>query len=177
MGFLDFLTGGQNCPKCGTPGAKKDGGRYRCLNPTCEYFEASFMQGFFGGSGNAVTPEANSPQNKAGSGWGSAPTSAGAMVIHYRNFRGQQLTFNADPSSVVQKKNHISIKALPTGQRVSLSRSRIQNLADLEAVVPPRVAPGQEWPTARERQVLSYHKKYGTTSPLYEKIRAKYPNW
>src|SRR5215510_10072910 len=26
-------------------------------------------------------------------------------------------------------------------------------------------------------QVLSYHKKYGTTSPLYEKLRAKYPNW
>ena len=33
------------------------------------------------------------------------------------------------------------------------------------------------WPTPRERQVLAYHKKYGTTSPLYEKIRAKYPDW
>jgi len=32
-------------------------------------------------------------------------------------------------------------------------------------------------PTARERQVLAYHKKYKTTFPLYEKIRAKYPNW
>jgi len=29
----------------------------------------------------------------------------------------------------------------------------------------------------RERQVRSYHKKYGTTSPLYEKIKAKYPDW
>jgi hypothetical protein len=25
--------------------------------------------------------------------------------------------------------------------------------------------------------VLGYHKKHKTTSPLYEKIRAKYPDW
>jgi hypothetical protein len=30
---------------------------------------------------------------------------------------------------------------------------------------------------AREAQVLGYHKKHGTSSPLYQKVRAKYPNW
>ena len=25
--------------------------------------------------------------------------------------------------------------------------------------------------------MLGYHKKHGTSSPLYQKIRAKYPNW
>jgi len=32
-------------------------------------------------------------------------------------------------------------------------------------------------PTARERQVLGFHKKHKSTSPLYEEIRAKYPDW
>lgn len=32
-------------------------------------------------------------------------------------------------------------------------------------------------PQKRERQVLAYDQKYGTTSPLYEEIRAKYPDW
>jgi hypothetical protein len=39
------------------------------------------------------------------------------------------------------------------------------------------VAPGQAMPSQLERQVLGYHKKYKTTSPLYQQIRAKYPHW
>ena len=31
--------------------------------------------------------------------------------------------------------------------------------------------------TAHERQVLACHKKYKSSSPLYERIRAKYPDW
>jgi hypothetical protein len=37
--------------------------------------------------------------------------------------------------------------------------------------------PSQDWPSPREAQVLGYHKKHGTSSPLYQKVRAKYPNW
>jgi len=59
----------------------------------------------------------------------------------------------------------------------TLARARIQDWREFEDSLSQRVAPGQEWPTPRERQVLAYHKKYGTTSPLYEKIRAKYPDW
>jgi hypothetical protein len=39
------------------------------------------------------------------------------------------------------------------------------------------IAPAQTGPSARERQVLSYHKRHHSTSPLYERIRAKYPDW
>jgi hypothetical protein len=180
MGFLDFLTGTTNCPKCGTPGAKKEGNQVRCLNPTCEWFDQGLLQGMFGGPSPGATPPAsgqNAGDFRSHNNVASAGNVAGSVTIRYRNFRGQDLTFVADPKSVVQKKNHVSVKALPTGQRVTLARARIQNLRELEAVVPQRVAPGQEWPTPRERQVLGYHMKYGTTSPLYEKIRAKYPNW
>jgi hypothetical protein len=82
-----------------------------------------------------------------------------------------------DRESLRRKRNHIIARVAPTGERISLSRDRIQNLADVEDALSQRVEEVPHGPTARERQVLAYHKKYKTTSPLYEKIRAKYPNW
>jgi hypothetical protein len=82
-----------------------------------------------------------------------------------------------DESSLYRVKNHIIAKVAPKGQTITLSRSRIQNLKEVESRMPQRVAPDQEWPNPKVRQVMGYHKKNGTTSPLYEKIRTKYPNW
>jgi hypothetical protein len=100
-----------------------------------------------------------------------------AFTIHYRDFRGQEKTFSADAASAYRDKNHISVKVAPKGAPIILSRDRILNLAEVESAFPQRVAPGQAWPTPRERQVLNYHLKRGSTSPLFETIRAKYPNW
>jgi len=50
-------------------------------------------------------------------------------------------------------------------------------LTEVEEALPQPTETAQPGPNARERQVLSYHKKYKSTSPLYEKIRAKYPDW
>jgi len=188
MGFLDFLTGKTNCPKCGTPGAKKEGNQVRCLNPTCEWFDQLLLREAFGGPGlpagaglpdsppPGASQEVSAPQSRPRA---AAPAAASGptITIRYRNFRGQALAFTADAASARQKKNHISVKVVPTGQRVSLARARIQNWNEFGDSLPQRLAPGQEWPTPRERQVLAYHKKYGTTSPLYEEIRAKYPDW
>jgi len=42
----------------------------------------------------------------------------------------------------------------------------------------PQISEGaRSGPTAHERQVLACHKKYKSSSPLYERIRAKYPDW
>ena len=100
-----------------------------------------------------------------------------AFTIHYRDFRGQEKTFSVDAASAYRIKNHISVKVAPKGARIILSRNRILNLTEVESAFPQRVAPGQAWPTPRERQVLNYHLRRGSTSPLYETIRAKYPNW
>jgi hypothetical protein len=99
------------------------------------------------------------------------------VAIQYRNFQGQNKTFHADARSLHREKNHIKATVAPKSQQISLSRDRIQNLQEVERQMPQRVETGQEWPNKKERQVLSYHKKHGTTSPLYEKIRAKYPKW
>jgi hypothetical protein len=165
MAFLDWITGKMECPRCGTRGAKQIDGRIHCPNPTCAYFSKTMGRGE---PAPAPTPATfDTPVN----------VPAGSFAIQYRDFRGQPRTFIAVAASAKREKNHISVKVAPKGARIVLSRDRIQNLAEVESAFPQRVAPGQAWPTPRERQVMTYHKKRGSTSPLYESIRAKYPDW
>lgn len=174
MGFLDFLKGKpQQCPSCGSEGAKITDQGIRCPNPQCPYYDAA-QAGARVGSSSSVPQPVGAQSSYAGRG-GFTP--ARPLAIRYRNFEGREKTFNADASSAERRKNHIVVRVEPTGKPIALSRDRIQNLAEVEAAFPQRVGPDQPWPSPRERQVLNYHKKHGSTSPLYEKIRAKYPNW
>jgi hypothetical protein len=191
MGFFNALKdilGGEKCPACGTPGARKSGSEIRCLNPVCQYFNPSFAPS----SSSPQPPQQTQHPQGRSSGWSSAPSStpasgssqsgsgpapSGSVAIQYRNFQGQNKTFYADARSLHREKNHIKATVAPKSQQISLSRDRIQNLQEVERQMPQRVEAGQEWPNKKERQVLNYHKKYKSTSPLYEKIRAKYPKW
>ena len=172
MGLLDFLIelfgrGGKvQCPSCGAPGARKTSDEVvHCKNPRCPYFDPSL--------GHAGT------LREAGT---TIPTRGDfrpeqSVLIRYVNFAGQTRDFSAERDSLARKKNHIVAQVAPTGRKIALSRDRIQNLSEVEGHMPKRVEPGQNWPTPRERQILGYHKKHGTTSPRYEQVRAKYPNW
>jgi hypothetical protein len=160
MGFLDFFFKKPKCPRCGAKGARMSGNRIRCPNPSCQYFDGTLRPG---GGPRAARRSDYSPDRP--------------LAIRYRNFEGQEKTFTADKQSLRRKHNHISAQVAPTGRRISLSRDRIQNLVEVEEALSQRVEEVPAGPTARERQVLAYHKKYKTTSPLYEEIRAKYPDW
>lgn len=168
MGLLDFLiglfSGGEKieCPNCGTAGARKArDGTIRCKNQTCSNFDPSLALG------RRIAPVPTRGDFRP-----EHPVS-----IRYVNFVGQSRNFSAERDSLVRKKNHIVAQVAPTGRRITLSRDRVQNLSEVEGNMPQRIAPGQNWPTPRERQILGYHKKHGTTSPRCEQVRAKYPNW
>ncbi len=172
MGLLDFLknrlSGGNNlqCPVCRAAGAQRTGeGKIRCPNPSCPNFDASLgARGTLGQPGTTVPTKGSFKPVQP-------------IIIRYRNFAGQDRTFVAEMDSLVRKGNHLVARVEPAGEKIALARDRIQNLEELESGPTQRVAPGQPLPTPRERQVLGYHKKHGTSSPLFEKIRAKYPNW
>ena len=165
MAFLDWLTGKMDCPRCGTSGAKKIKGQVHCPNPTCTNYSRTMGEGAaaFVPTSEGFAETVNAP--------------SGYIVIQYIDFRGQSRTFIAEIAKTWREKNHISAKVKPKGARITLSRDRIRNLADVEEALPQRDAPEQDWPTRRERQVLLYHQRNRSTSPLYESIRAKYPNW
>jgi hypothetical protein len=172
MGLLDFVFGlfsGERriqCPNCGTAGARQTKDDVvHCKNPSCPYFDAALgLTGKLRRAKTTIPTRGDfSPQHP--------------ISIRYRNFIGQDRDFSAERGSIVRKNNHLVARVAPTGAKITLSRDRIQNLAELEAAMPQQVEPGQPWPTPRERQILGYHKKNGTTSPRYEQVRAKYPNW
>jgi hypothetical protein len=95
---------------------------------------------------------------------------ARAIQVHYRNYRGEEKTFSGDPRTLRRRRNHLSLCVAPSGIRLALARERILNLHDLDAVL-------SRMPTPREQVIMAYHKKRGTTSPLLERLRAKYPDW
>lgn len=164
MGLLDFLFGQSKCPRCGTKGARKSQGQTRCPNPSCPNFDISLR------ANQARAGRISSPNREDFS-------PVAPIEIRYRNFRGEEKTFTADTETLRRKRNHIIVRVAPTGQSISLSRDRIQNLEEVENATPQITESRQPGPTARERQVLGYHKKHQSTSPRYEEIRAKYPNW
>jgi len=181
MGFLKSLlnlVGGEKCPVCGTPGATKSGDQVRCLNPMCRNFMGAAVQ-----PPSTPSPPLQPQQTVPAQQPSRTPSqsfsrsSAGSISIQYKNFQGQSKTFAADAGSLRRKRNHIIARVAPSGKEIALSRDRIQNMSEVDAVLPARDRSGAPRPNGKERQVLGYHKKYGTTSPLYEKIRAKYPDW
>jgi hypothetical protein len=99
------------------------------------------------------------------------------LAIRYCNFQGFEKTFTAEKESLRRKRNHIIARVAPTGEKIALSRDRILNLAEVDEALPQAVEPPRPGPTKRERQVLAFHRYHKSTSPLYEKIRAKYPDW
>ncbi|MGE5325416.1 MAG: hypothetical protein ACM3NO_00130 [Deltaproteobacteria bacterium] len=172
MSFLDFLTGKINCPRCGASGAKEEYGQIRCPNPSCAYYAGAAAAG----SGSA--PKGRSAFDRAAGQFtrgGFSPEKT--VTIRYRNFKGEEKEFLADAESARRMAKRVSIRVAPKGVRISLARERISNWSEVDGALSHRVEPGQNPPTPRERQVLAFHKKYKTTSPLYEQIRAKYPHW
>lgn len=172
MGLLDFLislfSGGEKieCPNCGTAGARKTKDELiHCKNPSCSNFDAGPI---YGGRWRRRYTEVPTRGN-------FRPEHS--VSIRYVNFVGQNRDFSAERDSLVRKRNHIVAQVAPTGKKITLFRDRIQNLSEVEAYASQRVEPGQNWPTGRERQILNYHKKHGTTSQRYEEVRAKYPSW
>jgi hypothetical protein len=165
------------------PGAQQQqDGRIQCLNPLCQNFDPARGK-------QSAPPQPSTPQTSSAPPPGSTPQApstpqnfasrpaAGTVNIWYRNYKGESKNFVADAGSLKRTHNHISARVAPKGKVITLSRDRIQNMHEIDPLLPAWDRSDAPQPTARERQVLGYHKKHGTTSPLYEKIKAKYPLW
>ena len=136
------------------------------------------------GAGSVRNPFTGEPiaASKVGSGAGSVRSHSAprnpvpfdpdnyAISVEYENFRGEQKTFLGDWRSLRTRRHHISLSVAPTGQRIALSQDRIQNLAEVTTAV-------ARLPTGQQRRVMAFHKNRGTTSPLYESLLDRFPEW
>jgi hypothetical protein len=155
------------CPKCGTWGAKKSFLKVRCVNPACGKYDAEYAEAYkqtrvSGKSAAEVFTHLK----------GKADPSDYTLKIRYRNFRGDEIIYSADPTTVYQTNEHVVARLAPTGKRVSFNLPRIQNREEVEALIQANPQPNKD-----ERRVLHYHLRRGTTSRLFEEIREKYPNY
>lgn len=150
------------CPECRTKGAVKTFlSQVKCPNPLCKHYDSSAVL-----APSEVSHEKPQPRTSQA---GVFDPGANRLTIQYRNFRGQDRQFEADRSTVRFKKRHISVCVAPTYKRIALAKKFIKNLSDMESLA-VRIPT-----TGVERQILGYHKKYGTTSPRFEELLRKYP--
>ncbi len=149
-------------------------GKTRCPNRVCRFFDASLMNRLtLEGTYRPASSEVRGPSEPATTaarhrGTGFSPVER--IEIRYRNFEGVHRVFVGDATTLRRRRQHYSVCVMPTGRRITLAAGRIENLEEVRRCV-------IEHPTPREEHVLRYHSQRGTTSELFERLRAKYPGW
>jgi len=167
MGLLDSGASSVKCPKCGTWGAKKSLFKVKCVNPSCQKYDSECANAYqqnriIGKSAAEVFPHLE----------GKASPENYSLRIRYKNFRGDEIIYSADPSSGYSKAEHLVVRVAPTGQHVTFRLSAIQNRSDVESHLPKGPIPNPH-----ERKILNFHLRRGTTSPLFKEVREKYPDY
>jgi hypothetical protein len=154
MGVFDLFRKEIECPACGHPAARKDKGEVRCPNASCMRFYPDARQRWLSKFG---------PDD---------------VEVRYTNWLGKRCVFIADKNQLESKGGHIFAWVKPKNIRITLKRSSIENLSEIESFVRDRkpLHSGPQ-PSRVERQILAYHKRLGSTSPKYEAARRKYPDW
>lgn len=155
------------CPKCRAWGAKKSLWKVKCINPSCEKYDSEYAQAYKQSRAIGKTAAEVFTHLK-----GKADPSDYTLKVRYHNFRGDEITYSADPTTAYQTGPFVVVRLAPTGRRVTFKLERIENRAEVEQAT--RENPQ---PTARERRLLRYHLRRGTSSPLFEELRQKYPRY
>jgi len=164
MGQLDDAV---TCPECGTWGAKKSLWKVKCTNPACAKYDSEYAEAF------RQSRVVGKPASEVFSHLkGKADPADYSLQIRYQNFRGDEITYSADPGSAYQRSEFVVVRLAPTGQRVAFKLAKIQNRSEVESVLSENPQPSGD-----ERRVLHYHLRHGSSSPAFEKLRQKYPNY
>jgi hypothetical protein len=167
MGLFDSGAATVKCPECGTWGARKSLFKVKCVNPSCAKYDADYAAVYQQSRVAGKTAAETFPHLK-----GRASPEDYSLHIRYKNFRGDEIVYSADPGTGYTKNEHLVIRVAPTGQRITFRSSAIQNRSDVESQLPKGPLPNPQ-----ERKILNYHLRRGTTSSLFRKVREKYPNY
>jgi hypothetical protein len=167
MALLDSRAIGVKCPECGTWGAKKSLFKVKCVNPSCRKYDSEYASAYqlnriSGKPAAEVFPDLK----------GKASPGDYSLCIRYKNFRGDELIYSADPKSGYIKNEHLVIRVAPAAQHISFRLSAIQNRSDVESLLPKDPQPNPD-----ERKILNHHLRRGTTSRLFKEVREKYPDY
>jgi hypothetical protein len=167
MGLFDSGAAAVQCSACGTWGAIKSLWKVKCVNPSCSKYDAEHAAAYQQNRIVGKTVAEVFPHLK-----GKASPEDYSLRIRYKNFRGDEIIYSADPSSGYTKDEHLVIRVAPTGQHITFRISAIQNRSDVESQLPKGPQPNPQ-----ERKILNYHLRRGTSSRLFKEVREKYPDY
>lgn len=167
MALLDSRAIGVKCPECGTWGAKKSLFKVKCVNPSCRKYDPEYSSAYQLGRITGKSAAEVFPDLK-----GKVGPEDYSLRIRYKNFRGDEIVYSADPKSGYIKNEHLVIRVAPVAQHISFRLSAIQNRSDVESQLPKDPQPNHE-----ERKILNHHLRRGTTSRLFKEVREKYPGY
>jgi hypothetical protein len=139
-------------------------GKIKCQNASCVNFDRDYAE-----RERATLAKLRSESEQSRPREGNFDPGENKIDLRYTNYLGVEGTYTGDRRTVRLSNEHLSLQLCPTGKRVSFARGRVLNLDEVQQWLKPE-------PTPRERNVLNYHKKRGTSSALYEQIRKKYPD-
>jgi len=140
------------CPYCHTPGAEKFLWIVKCPKKGCRAYNEELAV--------KLTPRPLT---------GTYDPGPSSITLRYRNHLDQDRDFRGDKATLRSRRNHISMCLVPTGKRCAFDKKRIANLAEIERAMPSEAAAL----STRERQIIGYHRKHNTTSPMLEAIARK----
>jgi len=103
---------------------------------------------------------------------GNFDPGANAVQIQYKNYLGEMKSFTVDGRGAYKKGKHFVVRAAPTGRKIALKLSSIQNFSDVETHLE-----NNPQPDADERKILNFHLKRGSSSPLFVELQRKYPDY
>ncbi len=169
---LNYFGATATCPLCGSRYAKESLSGIKCPTPGCPNYERRHSA-----AGRAAESPAN-PQAAAPSSQVRTAVSSdfqNPISVSYVNHRGETRTFIAERDSIRLKGTHVSLRVAPKGVRIALKRGKITNFPELQPYVQPEMEARSRGVTAKELHVVRFHRRRGTTSPLCQQIKAKYP--
>ena len=170
MGLFDFLGKECDCPICGRPSAWEARGKVKCWNKECPNYDEDYVPK------HAPMESGSETYSKVDSGWtGRFDPGDYQVSVMYRNARGEYRYYEGDIRTIRDARAHISIRVVPTGRRVAFEKARVKNLEELKNH--PSSSFNDPKPTSAESRILRTHSRRGSTSPLYESLRQKYPNY
>jgi hypothetical protein len=167
VSLFDSFASAAACPACSARGAKKFLWMIKCTNANCSKYDADHAAAYRQSRiiGRAATEVFPHLKGSFDPGWDS-------INVSYENFRGDQLTYLADRRGIIRKGKHVSLRVAPTGRRIALKLSSIQNRSEVESNLSD-----VSRPSILERRILNYHLRRGSTSRVFEEIRQKFPDY
>ena len=111
------------CPICRQKGAKQTLGLIKCPNPHCAKYDSRLIPP----SGVIV-----SQRREIKSVSGNFDPGPNTITIRYRNYLGEDRTYEADRKTLETKGEHITARVVPTGERIAFNKRFIANLKEIE---------------------------------------------